>query len=343
MTDTLTNDAYFQEEINRIQNNRAYVTEEELRNYLELVIEKNLTTCDLIDLGDDVYEFRIPISDKKVLSRFLTTNQPSGEENEIAFNKFRRTLDDTDRILLTFSQKKAYDDRSLIFMNIYHPMIQACLKYFTSHEDKANRSFCYAIKGNHTLISGSIFYMGVYKYITSRMVQGVEKKSETLYPFVFDLKKQEMESNQDVIDQLFSLSQIGGMEYNPSENEYNSQIVDEMRLLFTESSSFERKSRLSELQRQAESDRLHSEIQTTEFYNIRINAVKKRLKEREDILEYFTHDSPERQNLERLIKMDRGLLESHRRELQEKLDIINESKKIVVECEPSSIALIKVR
>ena len=97
------------------------------------------------------------------------------------------------------------------------------------------------------------------------------------------------------------------------------------------------------MQRQAESDRLHSEIQTTEFYNIRINAVKKRLKEREDILEFLFHDSPERQNLERLVKMDRGLLESHKRELQERLDIINENKKIVVECEPSSIALIRVR
>ena len=76
--------AYFQEEIKRIQDNNAYVTEDELKNYLELVIEKNMTTCNLIDLGDDVYELKLPISDKKILSRFLTTNQPSGEENEVA-------------------------------------------------------------------------------------------------------------------------------------------------------------------------------------------------------------------------------------------------------------------
>lgn len=343
MTDTLTNDAYFQEEIKRIQSNNAYVTEEELKNYLELVIEKNLTTCNLVDLGDDVYRLKLPISDKKVLTRFLTSNQPSGEENEMAFNRFRRTLDDRDEILLTFSQQKAYDDRSLIFMNIYHPVIQACLKYFATHEDESNRSFCYAINGNHTLMSGSVYYMGIYKYITSRMVQGVEKKSETLYPFVFNVNKREMETNQDVIDQLFSLSQVGGMEYNPSESEYNTQLVDEMRLLFTESSSFERKTRLRELERQAESDRLHSELQTTEFYNIRINAIKSRLREREGMLELFTRDSPERQNYERLIKMDRGLLESHIRDLQERLDVINENRKIVVDCEPSSIALIKVR
>lgn len=343
MTDTLTNDAYFQEEIRRIQDNNAYVTEEELKNYLELVIEKNLTTCNLIDLGDDVYKLKLPISDKKILSRFITSNQPSGEENEIAFNRFRRILDDRDEILLTFSQQKAYDDRTLIFMNIYHPVIQACLKYFTTHEDESNRSFCYAINGNHTLASGSVYYMGIYNYITSRMVQGVEKKSETLHPFVFDVKKQELETNQNVIDQLFSMSQVGGMEYNPSETEYNAQLVDEMRLLFTESSSLERKTRLRELQRQAESDRLHSEIQTTEFYNIRINAVKKRLKEREGLLEFFTNETSERQNLERLIKMDRGLLESHIRDLQERLDVINENRKIVVECNPSSIALIRVR
>jgi hypothetical protein len=92
MTDTLTNDAYFQNEIQRILHNNAYVTETELKNYLESVIDKHLTTCNLTNLGNDVYEIKIPLSDQKVFSEFLLRNQADGEDNNLAFRRGRRSV-----------------------------------------------------------------------------------------------------------------------------------------------------------------------------------------------------------------------------------------------------------
>lgn len=342
LTNTLTNDAYFKNEIERILHNNAYVTEEELKNYLETLIEKHLTTCNLINCGDHVYEIELPLSEKKVFSNFLTTNQTEGEENALAFRRFKRSLDDLSRILVTFNQQKAYNDSSLIFLNIYHPVIQACLKYFSTHQDDSNKSFCYALNSDDVLTAGKYYYLGIYQFITSRAFQGVQKKSESLLPFVFDIKERQVVSDEIIVNRLFSVSQISGKEFNPDESLYASDIVNDMKLSFVEASTQERNARKGELTRQAESERLHDEIQTKEFYSIRINNETRRIKDREDVLEFMSFDSPERKILERDIKRDRGLLDTHIKELQEKLDIINADAAISVDCEPLSIALIKI-
>jgi len=183
--------------------------------------------------------------------------------------------------------------------------------------------------------------MGIYQFVTSRSFQGVQKKSETLQPFVFDIKKRQLVTDDTIINSLFGISQVNGKEYNPSESLYSPEIVNDMKLSFVEASTLERNTRKEELKRQAESERIHNEAQTREFYNIRIENVRKRIKNREDIIELLPLDNPERQSIERLVKMDKGLLEIHQRELQEKLDIINADANISVDCEPLSVALIK--
>ena len=342
LTNTLTNDAYFKNEIERILHNNAYVTEEELKNYLEALIEKHLTTCNLVNCGDDVYEIQLPLSDKNVLSNFLTSYQAEGEENSLAFRRFKRLLDDKNKILVTFNQQKAYDDNSLIFLNIYNPIIQACLKYFSAHQDDTNKSFCYAVESDGVLSRGKHYYMGIYQFVTSRAFQGVQKKNETLQPYVFDIENRQLVTDETIVNSIFAISQISGKEFNPSEALYTSDIVSDMKLSFVEASTQDRNTRKGELKRQAESERIHNEAQTREFYSIGIENIRRRIKNREDIIEFLSADSPERQSLERLVKMDKGLLVRNEKELQEKLDAINNDTNIEVDCEPLSVALIKI-
>lgn len=343
LTNSLTNDAYFKNEITRIKDNKYYVTEEELKNYLEAVIDKHLTTFNLVEVEDKIYEIKIPASEKKVFKRFLGENRTDGIENEFAFRRFIHDLEDMDRIIVTFNQQKAYDDRSLIFLNIYHPIIQACLKYFSAHIDKANRTFSYAIASDDILKSGSSYYLGIYRFITSRMVHGVNKNNETLIPFVFDVEKRELVHNQQIVDRLYSMSQENGVEYNPPSSMYSPDLIDDMRVLLSDGARTEKFAKQGELQRQAESERLHNEIQTREYYSIRINNVKQRIKDREDILDFYSPEDAERHNLERLIAMDKGLLETHIKELQDRLDSINENSQVVIDYEPSSLALINIK
>ena len=342
MTDTLTNDAYFQNEIQRILHNNAYVTENELKNYVESVIDKHLTTCNLIAIEKDVYEIQVPLSNPKIFSDFLLRNQTEGEENEIAFRRFRHSLEEMEHIYVTFSQEKAYENRSLLFLNIYHPIIQACLKYSLSSEDSTKTSFCYSLKADDILKAGSAYYMGTFQFTTSRVVQGVIKHSETMLPFVFNISTREVEHNQDVIDSLFGVSQSQGYEYNPSSELFDSELIANMRYDFTAEVNSERKNRQEELRQQAESERIHNEAQTKEYYRSRMNIYKRRIKEREDMLEFVFNDEKQQRNLKSLIQMDKGMMDRLEKEMYERLAIINADAKISVDEQLMTINLIRI-
>ena len=342
MTDTLTNDAYFQNEIKRILHNNAYVTETELKNYFESIIDKHLTTCNLVDLGDGVYEIKVPLSDQKVFSEFLLRNQTEGEENELAFRRFRHALEDMEHIYVTFNQEKAYEDRSLLFLNIYHPIVQACLKYSLTHEDTSKTSFCYSLKADDVLTAGSVYYMSTFQFTTSRMVQGVMKHSETMRPFVFNIAKREIETDQTVIDHLFGVSQSQGYEYNPSSELFDADLIADIRYDFTAEVKQERNNRQEELRRQAESERIHSEAQTKEYYRSRIDIIKHRIKEREDMLEFIYNDDKQRRSFENVIRLDKYQLDRLNKEMDERLSIINEDPQITVDEKLMSLNLIRI-
>lgn len=342
LENTLTNDSYFQDEIDKISKNNAFVTEEELKNYLEEAIEKHLTTCSLVEIDDKIYELRLPMSNSKILSQFLNSYKAEGRENDIAYNRFNEWLKDKKKIVVTFNQQKAYGNNSLIFLNIYHPIIQSCLKYFSSHNDDNVKSFCFSLKSDDTLKADSFYYMCIYKFSTKRKVQGVMKNSDVFVPFVYDIKKEELIEDENIVNRLFSISQIEGKELNPEESWYQSEIVDNMRYIFKEASSRERKKRLNELQNQAESQRLHDEMQTIEYYNISIQKMQDQINAREWEIESLPPESEDRQNKERVLNMDKGKLDARKNELQEKLKIINENTNIDIESVPSSIALIKI-
>ena len=62
LSNTLTNDAYFRDEISRILNKNSYVTKEELQNFMMAAIRQKLTTCNMDKIKEDVWEFKIPVS-----------------------------------------------------------------------------------------------------------------------------------------------------------------------------------------------------------------------------------------------------------------------------------------
>jgi hypothetical protein len=272
----------------------------------------------------------------------LLRNQADGEENNLAFRRFRRPLEDMEHIYVTFSQQKAYDDRSLLFLNIYHPIIQACLKYFLNNEDKAKTSFCYSLKSDDILKTGSAYYMGMFQFTITRMVQGVQKHSESMQPFVFNISNREIVHSQAVIDRLYSVSQSQGFEYNPSSDLFDADLIADLRYDFTAEVKAERNNRQAELRRQAESERIHSEAQTKEYYRSRMDIIKARIREREDMLEFVFNDDKERRRLENIIRLDNGQLERLKKEMEDRLAIINEDAQINVDEQLMSLNLIRI-
>ena len=347
LTNTLTNDAYFKDEINRIISNNAYVTEIELINYIKSVIRQELTTCDLVEVKDSVYDFKMPLSNNKVLRNFLDSYPPSGEEAVAAHHRFIAETIDKDTLRITFNQQKAYDDRSLIYLNIYHPIIQACLNYFTKRDDRTKTTFCYAIQDTEKEFDGKLYFLAVYPLSTHRLVQGVEKRTETLLPLLYDVKNDSIVEDKEVANKIFSKSQSQGIEHNASSNDINQETVANMRYDFAEAISKEIKKKVSELQKQAESDRFRTEQQTLEYYKTRIANYHKSIEDQEyllDALQYEYYDKPEirdkkRRGIEGAIRLFNANIAQLEKDRDLHLEMINRDPEINIEIEHDKLLI----
>ena len=342
LNNTLTNDSYFRDEIDRILRKNAFVTEIELRNYIESVIAAELTTCRLDDLGGGIFEFVVPISEPRALRNFLVRNQPTGEEYDQMFNSFLRALDDRLSFRLTFAQELAYDDRSLTFVNIYHPLICACQNYFQTKDDRISTSFSYALRADEMMPAGGHYFLAVYKLMTSRMVQGIKKTNAELYPVLYDAHSKEIVTNIDMVDHLFGLSQVAGKEHNPDVEYINADTIQDMRYDLIDAIHGEIKKRVDEIKRTAESERQRNDLQTREYYRSLIESRETSIEEWENRLRYGGEwmTPKEVRELEGAIRLGKANVENYQKQMEDRLDIINADPGITIEEEILSLNLV---
>ena len=343
LDNALTNDAYFKDEINRIQNNNAYVTEIELRNYLESAIRQELTTCSLVKVEKDIYELQLPLSNPRILLNFLTQNQPNGEENATMFRQFKNEIEDKQAIRMTFNQQVAYDNSKLLFMNIYNPIIQACLNYFRKHDDESKTSFCYALSSDDVLKEGTAYYMVVYQMSITRKVLGVPKRTDSLLPLLYSVDEQRVITEETMIDRIFSRSQTEGMEHNASNRDIDPEMLQDMRYDFAEEITEQKATRMAEIRLQVESDRQRNEKQTNEYYASMIDNLRRFVRGWEsDIEMLFDVDEKRVQQLQGAIRLAQARIQQMEKEKEDRLTQIREASQIEIGENIVSLNLINI-
>ncbi len=342
LSNALTNDAYFRDEINKILYNHAYVTGIELKNYLESVLRLHLTTCTLEETDKDVYEFRIPMSQPTVLRNFLTQyGDETSDENRINLAAFKRKIDGVQGFKLTFDQAVAYEDPTLVYMNIYHPFIMACLKFLTHDDSKTQSVFSYSIKADEILNEGEIYYLGVYRLKTNRQFNADNNESCELLPVLYNVNDDCIVENQQIIDRVFKKSQVDGSEKNASNIAMNDDLIENMRGDFTEFVSSERKRRIEESRKQELSDRLRNVQQTKEYYQARIDGLENIVSEYEYRLEWC-YDDKEKRKLENILRLRRGNVRQLEKERDERLAELNKEISMTVSENILSLNLVTV-
>lgn len=343
LDNALTNDAYFKDEINRIQNNNAYVTEIELRNYLESAIRQELTTCSLVKVEKDIYELQLPLSNPRILLNFLAQNQPNGEENATMFRQFRNEIEDKQAIRMTFNQQVAYDNSKLLFMNIYNPIIQACLNYFRKHDDESKTSFCYALSSDDILKKDTAYYMVVYQMSITRKVLGVPKRTDSLLPLLYSVDEQRVITEETMIDRIFSRSQTEGMEHNASNRDIDPEMLQDMRYDFAEEITGQKATRMAEIRLQVESDRQRNEKQTNEYYASMIDNLRRFVRGWEsDIEMLFNVDEKRVQQLQGAIRLAQARIQQIEKDKEDRLDQIREASQIEIGESIVSLNLINI-
>ena len=340
LDNTLTSDAYFLEEIERIQNSNAYVTENDLRNYIETVIRQQLSTCSLVKVEEGVYELRQPTSNMRLFQSFLSQNQPPDDENVTEFELFKAVTEDKSAIHITFDQQLAYYDRKLYFINLYHPIIKACLYYFQKHDDSFKTSFCYALKNDDILQKGATYYMIVYKIYASHMISGVAKRMETLQPVLYSVNDRKILDDEALASRVFSRSQIEGYEHSASNEATDNKMIQEMRCDFAEKIEKLKNEKMAEIRLHIDSEIQRSKKQTEEYYSFLIENQTNSILEKE---EEMAHADKERTRALRSgIGLSKYRIQVLEKEKEERLAQLSEASKVELSEEIISLNLINI-
>lgn len=193
MTNALTNDVYFQNEIRKIRSHRLYVTEDELKNYIKMLINEHLKTCVFQRIDDKKYSIIVPKSTPKIVNNFLTAKQPIGDDFEDLFRAYKqRIIEDfleTGSRQLTFDQEYAFENKNVDYVNIYNPIIIAASVYFKDAIASIGKTFQlkYRLPDGIDLKRGE-YFMAIYTVKTQREILGKKVSSETLVPVLYNVE-----------------------------------------------------------------------------------------------------------------------------------------------------------
>lgn len=216
MTNALSNDFYFQNEISKIRNNKLYVTEKELVNYVKMLVSEHLKTCDFERVDKNMYTFGVPKSTPLVLTNFLASNQPIGDDFDDIFRLYRQNIiqnfREKHKIALTFDQSYAFENKMADYVNIYNPIVIAASNYFKSAIEGIGKTFqlTYSIADGLPLSSG-LYFLAVYKVSTTREIMGKRVSSDMLVPVMYNVA-----DDITILDEDLNLKVFGEIQENAS-------------------------------------------------------------------------------------------------------------------------------
>lgn len=345
LTNTLTNDFYFRDQINRVLNRFAYVTEDELRNIMQQVLNKELTQCRLEHIQGMTYKLTLPLSKPKILSNFLTQYQPQGEDYDVMFTQFKNRILDSTEIEMTFSQEEAFTNKRLLYVNMYHPLIVASVVCLREKSDDAKTTFRFALSKDclPADINNGQYLMAVCQYTTEQQVWGVAKKNNSLRAVIYDINNGEIIDNEDISEQFLSCSQANGESVNVDVfDKLDASVIENIRHSILNNCIDHKDSLSSELRLQYENERELRYKQTEENYNLRIASLRSSINEQKQRLMYI-FDSKERMQIEGGIRITEYNLNRTIEEKDEALQNIKQDAEIKVSHKIVSLNLIMVQ
>ena len=326
LTNALTNDIYFKNEIDNIQNNHRYVTEKELVNYLRILIRLKLTTCQLEEINKEglLYRLNLPQSSPRILINFLNEYQPQDPDSIISFRQFINSIRDKNSLEITFSQDTGYNNRKLIRINAYHPIIIGAMRFFEHQESENNNTFQFALDKNF-LTSGLVhegeYFLAVYKSTTIKKWANREQKTELMVPILYDVKNEKI-----IDDQNFSERFLGEAQLNATASSGNHKIpeslIAELEYIFAEKIEDLEFENLSEQRMRLETHKKMQAQRKTEFYNNKISTQENIIKSSEEKLAYFTNEK-ERKDILNILPAQKQILLNLVEEKENALKAIN--------------------
>lgn len=345
LTDTLTNDIYFRNEIAKVQRNHRYVTDQELYSYLQSLIRNLLSEGELSKTKDNNYILKLPLSNNKYLTNFLTQYQPRGgdTETEQTFRQFINSIRDVTEIEFTFNQEKAYNNPQTMFINAYHPIVIASKEFFQQKLVDTKTAFQFGIEKRHFQdlkeLSEGEYFLGVYTFCIIKNWFGKHLQMENLIPVVYNLQTKNIIESEDVCDRILGESQLNAT-LNTADYSEVFEEIDEIRTELTFRINELFSDYLDDQKMRLDTGKRLQIQQTEEFYKNRITNLEKTIRETEYKAQH-SWDEDEKTKSNRILPAQKGLLRNMITERDETLEKLNNSS--IQAKEPKLISLSHIK
>lgn len=348
MTNALTNDMYFQNEIRKIRSHRLYVTEEELKNYIKMLINEHLKTCVFEKVDSKRYSLTVPKSTPKVINNFLAERQPAGDDFEDLFRTYRQRIiedfQESGTRQLTFDQEYAFEDKSADYVNIYNPLIIAASVYFKESISSIGNTFQlkYKLPEGINLNCGE-YFMAVYIVTTQREILGKKVSSETLVPVLYNVDDDYTITDEDLNMEVFGEIQEGALNITTEDGQV--LITDDgysnMESDFTLYISEYVANMKEEIAIRDDSQKELFIRQLNEHFAARIEKEKKNISDAEFNIEWI-HDDKDLARAKNVLRLAENRLKMREREKEEAIAKVNSTKPPVISSSLVSLNRLKI-
>lgn len=243
--DTISMDSYYDEQINLIRRRKAYVTEIELQNLLNKVLgskESGCCQCVLEPTQEDeyVWKLRIPqnLADRDCLVRFLSKYRPAVSDSLRAYDEFVDQARGKHELTVTFNQVVANDNRQIVFVNNYSPLVLACNEFRKKVGIATKKVFMFELRSGDDqtgiLRAGDRFFLLNYQLTIAGLSKANSRPVKELCPILFDIEHEEIVEDEKVVSCVCCLAQDQGRETQlPTLTEGSRENVAKFKALAT--------------------------------------------------------------------------------------------------------------
>ena len=236
LSDSFTSDAYLRNHLNTIINKRAYVTEEELENYVRCLFRSMLPTCTISKVDKGIANISIPRNDPNAITNFLNKYSVVPGESGVVMREYINSIRDRLQLRVTFKQEVAEHNRSIAFLNIYHPFILAAKESFRAKNDDNKGLFRFRL--SQDIVNDALpgyYAMGIYNICTETERYGSKRKINEMYSVIYSIENCDIIDDDIISKAFYRAIQIEGTSWTTDDIcNISRDNVDDMRVCMNE-------------------------------------------------------------------------------------------------------------
>lgn len=358
LQESFTSDAYFRNNLNKIIHNQSYVTEQELENYVRGFFARELPTCNIGPVVEGIATISTPQNNTKEISNYLIRYSILIGENGHILNEFAAKVRDRQRFNVTFSQEVAEHNRSVIYLNIYHPLVIAAKESFLKSYRPAEQTFRFHIhreNNEENMPKTGYYILALYNINTQQKRYGTSRTKQEILPVVYSIHEADILNKEEEVETLHRAVQNSGKVW-PAEDRFTigENIVADIRVAVKEYVRDYCDRHQNEVSMRQNSDVQNQRYFLAQRYNAEIEQLESRIEEHENEIDscrqglwfdkFNDSKSVEKrmQELQRVLPAERGLLQSRIDERDAKLRELDNVPNPVVSSKLMMINLIHI-